>query len=123
MAGVLQERVKSENVRQVYTFVVPTKHAGRAKKIGLVELTVHEELMAAKRAQGDSHRLAYELSMQALREIDGNPVSVGDGSAVKAFNDMGPKIRQLVMQAYVKIHAAEDDDAKDFLSSQEIKVE
>ena len=122
MSATLNEKVNKDNARQVYTYTVPVKQSGKVKKVGLVELTVQEELMAAKRAQGDSHRLAYELSLQSLREIDGQAVSVGDGSADKAFNEMGPKVRQLVMQAYVKIHGAEDSDAADFLSSQEIKV-
>lgn len=120
--GMMQEKLAEKTPRPVYVYNLPASVAGVISSIGIVELTANEELMAAKRAAGDTHRLAYELALQSLAEVNGNPVALKDGSADKAFNDMGPKVRQLLMQAYAKIHGPEDSVVADFLQSQTVRV-
>jgi len=121
--GVAQDKMaEMKKARPVYTYDIPAPLANGITSIGIVELTTQEELMAAKRAAGDTHRLAYELTMQSLAEVNGSPVKLMDGSADKAFNDMGPKVRQLVMQAYGRLHGPEDSIVEGFLGSQKVKV-
>lgn len=116
------EAVPSKKTRPVHTFDVPPSLGEEIKKLGLVKLEPAEELMASKRSGSDAMRFAYELAKQSLVEIDGKPVGVADGSVDTAFTSMGPKLRQLVTLAYTKLHAATDEETKDFLSSQAVRV-
>jgi hypothetical protein len=92
------------------------------KEVGLAVLTADEEILCAKRAQGQGARLAMELAKTSLCEADGQKLSSGDGSSDIFWKDCNPKLRQLVMTAYAKIHAAEDDDVEGFLASQQARV-
>ncbi len=92
------------------------------KSIGMIELTAEEELMATKRAHNDPIRLAYELSKEALREVDGRAMSTGNGTADRAWNGMHPKIRTLVVSAYGQLHSPEEQDLTSFLASQQTSI-
>jgi hypothetical protein len=92
------------------------------QSIGLHELTADEEIQAAQRSRGDSFQLAAELTKQALVEVNGKPVSLGDGSVDSAFNRMGSQIRNLVMEAYSNIHSPPQGAAKSFLRTRKVIV-
>lgn len=109
------------NVRPLYVYVTPQRLHAVAKSVGLVELTAEEELMAAKRANNNPVRLAYELAKESMRQFDGRPVSLADGSADTAWNVMGPVLRTLVITAYQEIHNPKEDDASAFLASREVQ--
>jgi hypothetical protein len=120
---MLQEKAdRVKQVRPVHTFQIPESIADGTTSIGMVELTAHEEIMAAKRAGSDAFRLAYELTKQSLAEVNGQPVSLADGSADTAFDKMGPKVRSLVIQGYTRLHAAGEDVAEGFLQSMQVRV-
>lgn len=118
----LAEHGAAKPTRAVHTFTLPKKHQNGIETIGLFQLTSDEELMATKRSRNSQHRLVYELVKQALAEIDGTKVGLGDGSADKAWNSMNPKVRTLVMAAFGEIHAPEEDDLEGFLKSQQVSV-
>ncbi len=79
-------------------------------------------MMAAKRAGTDPIRLVYESAKQAIVEINGQAVSLADGSVDKAFDEMGPQVRNLVMTAYGQLHTPPDEAVEGFLSSQTVRV-
>jgi hypothetical protein len=79
-------------------------------------------MMAAKRSNGDPIKLAYEQVMQAIAEVNGERVSLANGSADRAFNTMNPMLRNLVMTAHAKLHAPSDGDVELFLESREVRV-
>ena len=85
--------------------------------IGVAELTPLDEIESAKRARGDTSRLAFELALQSLATVNGKPVSLGDGSAEGAWLAMGPKLRNLVMTAYGELNSAGNADVTGFLKS------
>lgn len=117
----LQDRVADAvptTARTIHQFTIPPPLANGIKKIGMVQLTTAEELRATKRAQRDQIRLAYELTKQALVEVDGTTVGEADGSADKAWDNMPPKIRSLVLLAYANLHTPEEEDVDSFLKSQ-----
>jgi len=118
----LKEGAQPMNARPIYTYKVPKVMADGVQSIGLVQLTTHEEMMSAKRAGSDPIRLVYEQVKQSLAEVNGQPVSLGDGTADTAFDKMGPQLRNLVMTAYAKLHTPADGMADDFLASQAVKV-
>lgn len=107
--------------RPLYVYATPPRLHAVAKSVGLVELTAEEELMAAKRANNNPVRLAYELAKESLRQFDGRAVSLADGTSDTAWNVMGPVLRTLVITAYQEIHNPREDDAATFLASREVQ--
>jgi len=119
----ISEALAQKNQRPVYVYTVPSNLGGEDfKTIGLVQLTAHEEMMAAKRSNGDPIKLAYEQVMQAIVEVNGEKVGVANGSADRAFNTMGPMLRNLVMTAHAKLHAPPEGDVELFLDSREVRL-
>lgn len=111
--------------RPIYTFKLPPSLAAECgtESVGLVQLTAGEELMASKRSAMDQIQLAYELAKEALREVDGKPVSTADLSADAWWDDQrNTKIRTLVVSAYNTINAPNAGETKDFLASCSIRV-
>ena len=107
----------------VYVFTVPEDvEANGVSSVGLRELTAQDELMCAKRAGGDSIRLAFEMAKQALAEVNEKKVSLVDGSADKAWDSFSSQIRQLVLTAYAEIHNVDEAKTKNFLKSRQVKV-
>jgi len=119
----ISERVQeAKKLRAIYEYDIPEPLANGIVSIGIVKLTSAEELMAAKRSHNDSHRLAYELALQSLAEVNGQKVSIADGSADVAFRDMDPQVRQLVLQAYADQHIPETGSINAFRSSRRVKA-
>mgnify|MGYP005615287627 CR=1 FL=1 len=108
--------------RVVVTYEIPARLQKTARgitvtSIGIAELTPLDEIEAAKRSRGDTTRLAFELAMQSFAEVNGRPVSAGDGGVETAWTQVGPKIRNLVMTAYSELNQAGGSDVQDFLGS------
>ena len=124
MANPLMElaaiQARAVNVYDVPKTVVQGDNA--ITSIGLVELTAHEELEAAKRAHGDSSRLAFELCKQSLVEVNGTKVGLADGSADSVWDRMSPQVRNLIMSAYAELHAPPPGAAEDFLRTRKVTM-
>lgn len=110
--------------RPLYIFDVPEKVVERSgiRKIGLIELTAEEELLATKRSHNDMARLAFELAKESLRQIDGKPVSTADGTADVVWNNMGAALRTLIIGAYQSIHNPTEVDAMSFMKSRQVTL-
>ena len=110
--------------RPIYTFPVSPKLAEECgvESVGLVKLTARQEKDIGERAGSSAHKLAYELVLNALAEVNGKKVSVSDGTADKAYNEFDPKLRQLVMTAYGRLHSPSEDEAESFLAGMSVKV-
>jgi len=111
-----------KSTRPIYSYAIPASIADGVTSVGLMELTAHEEIMSTKRASGDAFRLAYELAKQSLCEVNGQPVSLADGSVDTAFDKMPAKVRNLVLRAYAEIHTTNEDVAADFLKARQVRV-
>jgi hypothetical protein len=123
MANPIQEKVETtKSSRPVYVYQIPKLMADGITSIGLVQLTTHEEMMAAKRAGSDPVKYVYEQAKQSLVEVNGEKVSLGDGSTEQALDRMGPQIRSLMMTAFGKLHSPPEDTTADFLNTQSVKV-
>jgi hypothetical protein len=112
--------------RPIHVYKIPANLQGcTVREIGLVQLTVADELAGAARvaAAGNSAmRLAQEGALSSLVLADGKKVSVYDGTADKVWEALGPKGRQLAIMAYSKIAMASEQDLAGFLESAEIRV-
>lgn len=125
----LQEQLgQPPKQRPIHTFTFPKALQDQhgVQSVGLRELTVEEDLMAIARSQVGgtmvSARVAYERVKAALAEVNGAPVSLGDGTADKAFAEFPQPIRELVGAAYAKVSTVEEDLADAFLKSQQVRV-
>lgn len=108
--------------RAVFTYTIPeslrqTNSGVVVTSIGIAELTPMDEIDAAKASRGDATRLAFELAMRSLAEVNGKAVSLGDGSAENAWLSIGPKLRNLAMAAYSEINQAGEGSVSSFLKS------
>ncbi len=125
-ASAFQDRVdsQSQSSRVVYQFNVPEELCSEdvAKTIGLVKVNGREEKTASKKARGDNTMLAYELVKLSLYEVDGRRLKRAEHEAERIFNAMDPKLRNLVMAAYAKLHSPEDDETENFLGTMKEKV-
>ena len=124
MAKSIEERVvESRSSRPIYVYEIPAKVGVATKSVGLVELTSREEQLAAKASTGDgATRLAVELAKMSLVQVDGKTVGPTDGSVDKAWDTLGPKVRNLILTAYVQIHHVEDEEVTGFLASRQVRV-
>lgn len=96
-------------------------------RFGVIELTVQEELTAAKMADQSAYALANRTVMMAVRyakTADGQVVefSLADESAESLWAAMGPKVRTLLLQAHVQVNTPKQDETASFLSSCEVSV-
>lgn len=103
--------------RVIHRFKVPDSIPGDVRSVGMVEITAEEELRAEQRCKGASDKRAQEMTKQALVEVNGEKVSLGDGSAERAWASLHPKVRTLLATAWVKLHLAEDNEVDDFFAS------
>jgi hypothetical protein len=118
--------------RELYVFDIPAsmKKAGTnvcfgggaaVDTVALKLLLPNEERMVARRCGQDAVRLAYELAMESLAEVNEQPVSVADGTSDDWWGRLHPQVRQLVMTAYVELNTPPDRAAEDFLESRRVK--
>lgn len=125
---VAQGAVAAKPLRPVHTFVIPKSLGTPFTSIGLVELETGEELMAAKRAGTEPMGLAYALTKQCIVEITDEgtsaprQVSLADATVDEVWQRGGPKLRQLLLQAYSLLHTPADEDEQDFLKSHRTSV-
>jgi len=108
--------------RTIHTFQIPEIIGGEIKSVGLVELTAAEELMAAKRVKTDPAAYTFQMAKAALAQVNGDPVSVVDGSADRAWERMGPKVRALVVTAWNDISQPTEEAVSGFLQSRKVQV-
>jgi len=112
----------TDSDRVIHRFAVPDSIPGEIRSLGLVEITAEEELKADARCRGASDKRAQEMAKQAIVEVNGEPVRVGDGSVDRAWNNMHPKVRTLVSTAWVRLHLANDDEVESFFASRTSSV-
>jgi hypothetical protein len=111
-------------VRPKHVFQIPASmaEATGVQSVGLVELTAIEEMQATKKAGTDTMRIAFELAKSSLVEMNGKTLSRASGEHDGAWQNMHPKIRSLVIQAYTRIHQPENDEVDGFLESAKVEV-
>lgn len=123
IAEQFAERDAKLRDRAVHIFKIPESLAQHGvSEIGLVEMTMEEELLATRRSRGDAVRLAYEYAKECLRVVDGKVIRTSDGSADRAWASLHPKVRQLVIRAYGVMHQPKAEEDSAFLESHEVRV-
>ena len=132
LGGFQQRLDRREAARQIYWYDIPKGIATSTgvTRIGLVELTSDEYLMAANRCQNNLGRLSLELVKESVHKVDTGTmqapsirsINTGDGSADMFWNQMRKgmsKLQSLANMAYGKIHNNTSDEVEYFLASEE----
>jgi hypothetical protein len=113
--------------REIFWYDVPERVSKMTgiQKVGVVELTSKEEMMAARRSEQDPIRLAFELAKESVRFLNDDPVNTGDGTTDTFWGTPGrgkAALRQLIIAAYGQIHNPGNEDIAAFLASQRMVV-
>ena len=114
--------------REVYTFPVPDKAQADVgvASLGLVKLTLDEEDRAYESMKGTSVgaaiRMKLALARASLQEINGKPIAAIDEKRDMALDGLSPKARELLVLAYAKLHAVEQDLSASFLAGMTVGV-
>lgn len=90
--------------------------------IGLVKLTMDEELDAMSRANGNAIKMAYNSAVASLVEVDGRPLNRAEAENETIFRNTDQVVRQLITQAYAEISTPAEAASKVFLKSRKVKV-
>ncbi len=123
MDGALQG-VPQGPAREVYQFPVPDIYRSEhvRESVGIRKLRSAEEVEATRACQGESMRLAWELSKMSLCEVDGERLLHHEGQVDTKWDKFDPKLRSLIVAAYAKLHTPEDDETENFLAGMTTKV-
>ncbi len=117
----------SVSERTINWFTVPEDIANETGvvRVGLVELTSGEELLASNRASNNAIRLAFELAKESVRFANNEEINTADGSADVFWGRTRPgmpKLRSLVLAAFGDIHNPSNAEIDSFLKSRSMKA-
>ena len=118
----LNQAKQSALPRTVHIFDIPDAIPGDVRQVGIKELTAQEELIAVKRAGNDPGRIAYERVKESIVEVNGQPVSLSDGSTDAVWAKLHPMARDLVATGWQEVHMVKEDVAQLFLRSRKVRV-
>lgn len=127
MENALRQFEEAQSKRPIYVFdlpdeVVALNDAYIKKSIGLVKLTMRDELAALDLAGGSSAKAGYYMVIKALVEVDGRTVNKADAEDEAILNYTDPVIRSLIVDAQTDISGNTKDTSAGFLKSRKVKV-
>lgn len=111
--------------RVQHTYKIPDKllgDFGGIKQVTLVELTANEELLCAKRSNGDAMQLPFLLARESVKEADGEQLNTGDSTSDEFWNKISPRARGLLLHAFGRIHNVSREDTDAFFDAVEVVV-
>lgn len=118
-----REAAQRDAERVVHTFTVPeTLQKYGTKTISIIELSVEDQIFAAKRSGGNEFRIGIESVIRSLWAVDGKKLKLDEEGQDQAFRKLHPKIRDLVGLAYKTVHSITVGESMAFLGSQETTV-
>jgi hypothetical protein len=108
--------------RVVFEYEFPVSLGLAFKTIGLVELTVNEEKQAHALGGSQPLSLMGELCKWSIYEVDGVRVSRADDRVDEVWEQLGPKGRNLLLQAYNEMSNPGDAVTDAFRSSRKART-
>lgn len=119
--GYLKDNEDGEGV------IARTNNFGVIKTVSLKLLSPLEDKAAIARSKGEAIQLAFELAVQSISEVvsvDGQryPIVGHDGSMNLLQNDLHPKIRTLIIEAYSDIATPSNGERVTFIKSRRVRL-
>lgn len=127
MENVLRQYEEQQARRPIYVFELPEEVIALndtyvKKTVGLVKLTMREELAALDLAGGSSAKAGYFMVIKALVEVDGRSINKADAEDESILNYTDPVIRSLIVDAQTDISGNTKETSAGFLKSRKVKV-
>lgn len=130
MDSALKAYEEQQASRPIYVFDLPEDAVALSdkyikKSVGLVKLTMREELEALDQAGGSANagaKAGYFMVLKALVEVDGRRINKGDGEDEIILNNTDPAIRSLIVEAQADLTGNTKKASADFLKSRKVKV-
>lgn len=127
MENALKAYEEAQEKRPIYVFELGEEEQALndsfvKKSIGLVKLTMNEELEALNIAKHDAGKAVYFALMKSLVEVDGRRVDRSNAEDERIVNNTDPVIRDLMISAQQSISGATKDSRDAFLKSRKVKV-
>lgn len=114
-----------DSARARYEFTIPDK-ARRwptdPKVVELREITLQEEMAAAKAAGAEGIRYVYEGLKHSVVSADGRPITWDAGGKEAFLEGCSPLVRELLTKAFGHLHQPAADSSADFLASMALKA-
>lgn len=122
----LKESEWAKQGRPVHTYTIPESLRDKSglvpAKVGMVQLTAEQELLASKLGQYQLLKAQYAATKLSIVEFDGRAVNASSAEVDKFWERVDPRVRNLLLQAYQKLATPSDDEEADFLKSEEVRV-
>jgi hypothetical protein len=127
MEQVQRQHQEQQAKRPIYVFDLPPEIQALddqyiKKSVGLVKLTMREELNALDLAGGSAAKAGYYMVMAALVEIDGRLLNKGEAEDETILNSTDPAIRSLIVEAQTDLTGTTKESSKSFLASRKVKI-
>lgn len=113
-----------QDERVVTTYTIPDSLRGQSgpKQIAVRNLYSDEELAASQAAGFQLLKSQYEATKRMIVSVDGQPVSVNNGSIDRLWERWDPKIRDLLVMLYNKMTTPSKEEADSFFKSAKTEV-
>ena len=113
--------------RPVYEYDLPQEVAAIRdsmvkKSVGMVKITMQEELRAIERAGQNPAKLGYFFAQASLVEVDGRRLDKSVGEDESVLNHTDPIIRALILDAYLDVSTSTSKVKDVFIKSRRVKA-
>lgn len=114
-----------KDTRPIHTYPIPPTLQSEDFKhtsVGLRLLNVDEELDASKLGRYDLLRTQYEAAKLSICEVDGKPIANDEGAIDRFFEDAGPRLRSLMIEAYKRMASPTREETTVFFGGESVKT-
>jgi hypothetical protein len=91
-------------------------------EIVMRQITLGEEQAAAQVAGEQGYKFAWEATKHAIVSADGRPITWDDGGKERFIEGCSPKVRELLLKVYRRIHQPTPEVDADFFGSEAVVV-
>lgn len=107
-----------------YEYEIPKslRNGTQAAKVTMRPLTTREEIDASKAGGFDLMKTQYEAVKRSICALDGKSASIMDGEVDKFWEEAGPKLRSLLLQAHNRLSSANMEESDSFFASEQVRV-
>jgi hypothetical protein len=108
-----------------YTYTIPEDARSieaPVEKVTLKKLKGHDQEMALERGGGDPLKTGIELAKQSVVALDGKPFIPTDPDSEITWNNLDPRAREFISNAYYRLHRVSDKQVEDFLKTEVVEA-
>lgn len=108
-----------DQIKHAFTIPQNLHREGVAKALTMREPSATDEVLAAKTPGGAG---AFAAVKNCIVELDGKKVEQAGVEVEQFWSNCGPKVRSLLMNAYLRLFSADEEETQAFFGSQVTSV-